>query len=265
LGEMEKARPSSRSVWSGRISVGLVNVPVRMYTMIRDESFSFRYVRKEDACPLRYERVCTLDGEVVEWGDVARGYEVRKGEFVVFEKEELDALRPESDNRIRVDKFVPMSSVDRIYLDKSYILTPDKSEDAYSLLLTVFREMGMAGVGKFTMRTKEYPALIHEYRGSLLLTTLRYAYEVVDPRDVEALKGLKEPSPQELDLATRIIENLSGEFDVTEYRDEFRDKVEELVEKKMKGETFVVEEPKQEEVRELMAALQETLQQLQQR
>jgi DNA end-binding protein Ku len=260
-----KARPSSRPIWSGRISIGLVNVPVRMHTMIRDESFSFRFVRKDDACPLKYERVCTLDGEVVDWGEVARGYEVRKGEFVVFEKEELDALRPESDGRIRIDKFVPYSSVDIIYLDKSYILAPDKSDDAYGLLLAALQDMGMAGVGKFTLRTKEYPVLVHEYRGALLLTTLRYSYEVVDPRDVDALRGLGKPSEEELGLAVKIIENLSGDFDITEYRDEFRDRVEELVEKKMKGETIVVEEPKREEVKELMAALQETLKQLQQK
>jgi len=113
-----KAKPSTRPIWSGRISIGLVNVPVRLYTMIRDESFSFRYVRKDDACPLKYERVCTLDKEVVNWEDVARGYEVKKGEFIVFSDEELEALRPSSDRRINIDKFVPFASVDRIYFDK---------------------------------------------------------------------------------------------------------------------------------------------------
>ncbi|HUS78928.1 MAG TPA: hypothetical protein VM050_09755 [Patescibacteria group bacterium] len=120
-----------------------------------------------------------------------------------------------------------------------------------------------AGVGKFTMRTKEYPVMIHEYKNSLLLTTLRYSYEVVDPNDVEALKVVNEPSEEELELATKIIENLSGEFDITEYRDDFRERVEDLVTKKMKGETILVEESKKEEVKELMTALQETLQQLQ--
>lgn len=262
---VRKAKLPTRPIWSGRINIGLVNVPVKIYTMIRDESFSFRYVRKEDACPLKYQRVCTLDREVVDWADVARGYEVRKGEFVVFEKEELDALRPSSDGRINVDKFVPFSSVDRIYFDKTYLLSPDKSEDAYALMLSALQEMGMAGVGKFTMRTKEYPMLLHPYKGALVLTTLRYSYEVVDLEDLEAIQGLEEPSNEELDLATKIIENLSGEFDITEYRDNFRDKVEELIEKKMKGETIIVEEPEQEEVKELMEALQETLKQLQER
>ena len=258
-----KGKPSNRSIWSGRISMGLVNVPVKLYTMIRDESFSFKYVRKEDACPLKYQRVCTLDDEIVDWEDVAQGYEVRKGEYVVFDREEIKLLRPGSDNRIRIEKFVPMDAVDQIYLDKSYILTPDKSGDAYGLLLSALVEMNMAGVGRFIMRTKEYPALVHVYRDSILVTTLRYSNEVVDPKAMEAMKEIKAPSDKELELAVKIIENLSGEFDITEYRDDYRDRVQTMVDKKMKGETITVEEPKKEEVKELMAALQETLKQLQ--
>lgn len=243
--------------------MGLVNVPVRLYTMIRDQSFSFRFVREDDACPLKYQRVCTLDGEVVDWDDVARGVEIRKGEYVVFTDEELQTLRPESNKKITIDKFVKMESVDRIYFDKSYILAPDESEDAYSLLLEAFKDKGMAGVGKFTLRTKEYPVLIHVYKDALILTTLRYSNEVVDPTTMEQLQDLEEPSKDELNLALRIIESLAGEFDITEYHDTFRKEVQKLVEKKMKGETIVVEEPEKEEVRELMQALQETLSQLQ--
>jgi DNA end-binding protein Ku len=265
MSEELKAKPSSRPIWSGRISIGLVNVPVKLFTMIRDQSFSFRFVRKGDACPLRYERICTLDGEVVDWEDVGRGYEVRKDEFIVFDKEELDALRPESSEKIKIDKFIPFDSIDQIYLEKSYILTPDRSKDAYSLLLTSLEDMGMAGVGKFTLRTKEYPIIVHIYRGALLLTTLRYAYEVVDPQDIPEIKELGEPSIEELQLATKIIKNLAGEFNIQEYRDTFKERVEELVEKKMKGETITIEKPKGPEVKELMVALQETLQQLQER
>ncbi len=118
------ADPSTRSIWSGRISIGLVNVPVKLYTMIKDKSFSFKFVRKDDACPLKYERVCTLDQEVVPWNDVGRAIEVRKGEYVVFDKEELDALRPESNKKINIDKFIPLNQVDRILFEKSYILGP---------------------------------------------------------------------------------------------------------------------------------------------
>ncbi len=260
---MFSAEPSTRSIWSGRISIGLVNVPVRLYTMIKDQSFSFKFVRKEDACPLKYERVCTLDREVVPWSDIGRAIEVRKGEFIVFEKEELDALRPESNKKINIDKFIPMEQVDQILFEKSYILGPDKSEDSYSLMLEAFKRKNMAGVGRFTLRTKEYPVLVYPYRDALIVTTMRYGNEVVDPKNIKDMDSLETPSEDELELAMKIIDNLAGDFDITEYKDTYRDRVEALVQKKMKGETIVVEETQTEEVKELMTALQETLAQLQ--
>ncbi len=260
--EKEGAEPPKRPIWKGRISIGLVNVPVKLYTMVRDKSFSFRFLHKEDGSPLKYERVCTLEDRVVEWDDVVRGYEVGKDEFVVFSKEELDAFRPESDERIRIDKFVNLVSIDPLYFDRSYILAPNQSKDAYGLLLSAFQKMGIAGVGRFTLKNKEHPVVIHEYKGALVLTTLRYANEIVDPSDLEELRKLERPSKEELGLATKIIENLSGEFDITEYSDGFREKVMALIEKKMKGETIILERPPKEEVKELMVALQETLKKL---
>jgi DNA end-binding protein Ku len=258
----ETAKPSTRPIWSGSISIGLVNVPVKLFTMIRNQAFSFRMLHSEDGQPLKYERICIKDNKVVEWKDTVKGYEIRKNEFVVIPNEELEAIRPESDTRVRLDKFVSLLSIDPIYFEKSYIMVPDKSEDAYSLLMTVIQQQGKAGMGRVTMRTKEYPVVVHVNNNALVLTTLHYAYEVVDPRDMEELKELKKPGKKELELAVKIIEDLSGEFDITEYRDAYRDKLEELIEKKMKGEVVVAEVPRQEEVKELMVALQETIKQL---
>ena len=234
--------------------------------MIRDQSYSFHFLRKRDGCPLRYQRVCTYDNEVVEWADVSRGYEVQKEEFVTFTKEELDAIRPESDRRIKVDKFVQILGVDPLYFQSSYILGPDKSGDAYGLLYSVLEKRGMAGVGRYTMRTKEYPVLIHAYRGALILTTLRYPNEVIDPGSVKDIKELKQPGKKELDLAFKILDNLTGEFDITEYKDTYRENVEKLIKQKLKGETIKIEKPeKKEEVKELMVALEETLKQMKKR
>jgi DNA end-binding protein Ku len=155
--------------------------------------------------------------------------------------------------------------VDPIYFDRSYVLTPDKSNDAYSLLLTALEKKGKAGVGRITLRTKEYPALVHTYKGALVLTTLRYAYDVVDPQGFEELEKLKEPKKVELDLAIKIVTDLSGEFDVTEYKDRYKQKVEELIKKKLKGETVTVEKPVEEEAKELMVALRDTLKQLEEK
>lgn len=260
-----QAEPSARSIWSGRITIGLVNVPVKLYTMIKDQSFSFKLVRKDDACPLRYERVCTLDDKVVPWSEVGRAVEVRKGEYVVFSDKELDSLRPESNKKIAINKFVLMNQVDRVFFDTSYILAPDKSDDSYGLLLNAFKEKGLAGVGKFTLRTKEYPVIIYPYHDALILTTLRYSDEVVDPKVIKEVMNVKTPSKEELDLALKIIDNLRGDFSIKDYRDTFREEVQKLVESKMKGEIITVEEPQAEEVRSLMQALKETLSQMQQR
>ena len=258
----KKATPSRRSMWSGSISIGLINVPVKLYAMIYDRGVRFHFLHKTDNQPLRYEKVCTKDGMVVPWSEVAKGYEVRKNEYVVFGQEELEAVKPESDRRIRIDKFVDYFSVDPVYFYSSYALMPDKSNDAYSLLLQTLEKIGKAGAGRITMRTKEYPALLHSYKGALVLTTLRYAYDVVDPGGFEELKELKAPEKAELDLAKKIINDLSGEFDITNYKDTYRLKVQELIKKKLKGEAIVVEKPPKEEVKGLMVALRETLKQL---
>ena len=262
MAKEERGRVPKRPIWSGSITIGLVNVPVKLHTMIFDKGVSFHFLHKDDGQPLKYERVCTKDGKVVPWENVVKGYEISKGRFVVFQKEELNAARPESNQTIRLQRFVDYLSIDPIYLDRSYILTPDKSDDAYSLLFTTLQKMGKAGVGRITLREKEYPVLVHPYKNGLVLTTLRYPHEIVYPSDIEELRGLKEPTKEELDLAKKIVADLSGEFDIAEYRDTYDEKVKALIEKKMKGEAIVAEKPAKEEAKELMVALQETLKQL---
>ncbi len=258
----EKTRVPGRPIWSGNITIGLVNVPVKLYAMIFDKSFSFRFLHEKDGQPLRYDKVCIKEDKVVPWEEIARGYEISKGKFVVFTPQELKAARPESDNRIRIDKFVDYASVDPVYFDTSYILTPNKSEDAYGLLLRAMEKTDKAGVGRITLRTKEYPALVHVWRKALILTELRYAYEIADVNRLEDLKGIKEPNKGELELAQKIVSDLSGEFDINKYQDRYKEKIEELIRKKLKGETITVEKPAKEEAKELMVALRETLQQL---
>ncbi len=253
---------SRRPIWTGSLAIGLVNVPVKLYPMIFDRGISFRFLHKTDGHPLKYQKVCVKDQKVIPWKEVAKGFEIAKNEYIVFEKEELEAVKPESDKRIRLDKFVDYFAVDPVYFDRSYVLMPDKSAEAYSLLLTAFEKKVKAGVGRITLRTKEYPALVHAYKSALILTTLRYAYDVTDPRGFEELKDLKEPEKAELDLAVKIVSDLSGEFDITEYKDRYKQKVEELIKKKLKGETVTIEKPVQKEVKGLMVALKDTLKQL---
>ncbi len=259
LDEPAQKGNAGRPFWSGSITIGLVNVPVRLHTMVRDRSFSFRLLHREDGQPLRYDRVCTKDGRVIPWADTVKGYEVRKGEYVVFEPDELKAVMPESDRKIRIEKFVYYLSLDPTYFETPYILVPDRSEEAYSLLVTALQDLGRAAVGTITLRTKEYPVVVHVYGGGLVLTTLRHADEVTSPHAFEQLTSLPVPKESELALAKRIINELSGDFSITDYPDRYQEAVMRLIEKKLAGEKIVHEEPHPEEAKELMQALQETI------
>jgi DNA end-binding protein Ku len=263
--EKTSATAPSRSIWSGSITIGLVNVPVKLFSMIYDKGIAFHFLHKTDGQPLKYVKMCTKEDKIVPWNEVVRGYEVAKDEYITFEKQELEAVRPESDKRIRISKFVDYFSVDPIYFDRTYALLPDKSKDAYSLLLNALQKTNKAGAGRITLRTKEYPALLHTYKGALVLTTLRYSYDVVDPRDFEKLEKLGEPQKAELDLAIKIVKDLSGDFDITEFKDTYMQKVQELVKQKVKGEKITVEKAPEVEVKGLMVALRETLKQLEQK
>ena len=272
--EVEKAEPESgkisasvprRSIWSGSITIGLVNVPVNLYSMIYDKGIAFHFLHKVDGQPLKYVKMCTKDDKIVPWNEVIRGYEVSKNEYITLEKSELDAVKPESDNRIRISKFVDYFSVDPIYFDKTYALMPKKSKEAYTLLLRALEKKNKAGAARITLRTKEYPALLHAYKGTLVLTILRYAYDVVNPQDFEDVQKLKEPEKTELDMAIKIISDLAGDFDITEFEDTYLKRVEELISQKVKGEKIHIEKPREVEAKSLMVALRETLKQLEQK
>jgi DNA end-binding protein Ku len=253
-----------RAIWSGTLSIGLVNVAVSLHKMTVDRSFSFHLLHRQDHQPLRYERICSRDGAVVPWEETVRGYEVRKGHFVVIEKDELVAAMPESDRKIHIDKFVFYLSLDPMYFARSYLLSPDRDPEAYHLLYAAFEQEGKAGVGRFTLRTREYPVVIHAYQGGLVLTMLRYADEVLSPMSFPEFSAGKPPAKRDLELAIRIIGDLSGDFAISDYHDRARDNIEKLIRSKMKGEVFVVEKPKEAETGELRAALEETLARLRQ-
>jgi DNA end-binding protein Ku len=263
--EKTSASAPSRSIWSGNITIGLVNVPVKLFSMIYDKGIAFHFLHKIDGQPLKYVKMCTKDDKIVPWNEVVRGYEITKNEYITFDQKELNEAKPESDRRIRISKFVDYFSVDPIYFDRTYALLPDKSKDAYGLLLKALEKTNKAGAGRITLRTKEYPALLHTYKGALVLTTLRYTYDVVDPTDFEPLHKLETPQKAELDLAVKIVTDLSGEFDITEFEDTYMKRVQELIKQKVKGEKIHIEKPPEVEAKGLMVALRETLKQLETR
>ncbi len=169
--------------------------------MIFDRGITFHFLHKADNAPLRYQKVCTKENTVVPWPEVVKGYEVAKNEYVVFDPAELDAVKPESDKRIHISKFVDYLSVDPVYFSSSYVLLPDKSKEAYSLLLTALESMGKAAAGRITLRPKSTSAGSCLQR-RLSIATLRYNYDVSDPSfersTTQSPEKLNEPRQKKL-------------------------------------------------------------------
>jgi DNA end-binding protein Ku len=232
----EGSPPTSlpRTTWSGSLRIGLVNIPVKALSLTREMRISFRMLHKSCKTPISFKRFCQ-EGEEVSLADIVYGYPLEKNKYVVLEKKEIDAARPDSKNTILLDRFVNFFEVDPHYFDRTYLLLPDRSEEAYSLLRAVMEKTGLAGLGKITFRSKERLVLVHCYREAVVATTLRYANEVLDPQIFPALQALAEPGEGEVDLAMQIIKSLSGELDLSGYKDQYKERIEALVKSKMAG------------------------------
>jgi DNA end-binding protein Ku len=247
-----------RAIWSGSVTIGLVNIPVKAVPITRDKRIHFRMLHKKCQTPIQYSRVCE-EGEAVPEEEIVYGYRLAKGKYILFEKSELKEARPESSDQIELDRFVNFFQVDPHYFDRTYFLKPDGSEKAYSLLRTVMDKTGKAAMGRMTISAKEHIVLVHYYQDAIVATTLRYPDEVITPSLFPELKGLPEPTEKELSLAREIVDKLTGELDLSQYRDGYREMIEALVESKM-GKEVVLHEAKKGKPapRSLMEALRET-------
>lgn len=253
-----------RTTWSGSLRIGLVNIPVKALSLIRDRRISFRMLHKSCKTPISFKRICQ-EGEEVSLADIIYGYPLDKSKYVLLEKKEIDSARPDSKNTILLDRFVNFFEIDPHYFDTTYLLLPDRSEEAYSLMRAIMEKTGRAGLGKITFRSKERLVLVHYYRKAIVATTLRYDGEIMNPHIFPALQDLAEPGEKELALAAQIIESLSGELDLTGYKDQYREKIEALVKSKMEG-TVIIPEKKRARpaAKSLMEALRQTAESLKQ-
>ncbi len=262
----EASPPSAlpRTTWSGSLRIGLVNIPVKALSLIRDRRISFRMLHKSCKTPISFKRICQ-EGEEVSMADIIYGYPLDKSKYVLLEKKEIDSARPDSKNTILLDRFVNFFEIDPHYFDTTYLLLPDRSEEAYSLMQAVMEKTGKAGLGKITFRSKERLVLVHYYRGAIVATTLRYDGEIMDPQIFPALQDLAPPGEKELALAAQIIESLSGELDLTGYKDQYREKIEALVKSKMEGTVIIPEKRRaRPAAKSLMEALRQTAESLKQ-
>lgn len=253
-----------RPTWKGTISFGLVSVPVRMYTAVRSHDVHFRQVHTTTKARIRRQRVDAETGEEVPADEIAKGYELGDGRYLLVDPDELARLDPEKSRTIDIQDFVEVGDIDPIYFDRPYYLTPDGEAAArpYRLLVQAMQRADKAAVATFVMRTRQYLAAIRARDGVLVLSTMNFADEVIDPADLDVPELADvEVADREVEMAEQLIDNLLTDFDPEAYHDEHQARIRELLESKANGEEVTLPEAGEDrgEVVDLMAALEQSL------
>lgn len=251
-----------RAIWSGSISFGLVNIPVKLFSAVKDQGVHFHQLHAEDGARLRQKMVCPVDGDEVRDDEIVKGFEIGPDRYVTVEQDELDALAPKTTRTIEIEDFVGLDEIDPVYFVRPYYLLPEEgSAKAYGLLHDSMRGSKMIGVGRFVMHNKEYLAALRPLDGVLCLETMRFSDEVIAPESLEPPARPAEPAGRELEMAHQLIDMLAGSFEPAKYHDEYREAVMDLVGRKAEG-LEVVTPPSYEEpgkVVDLVAALEKSL------
>jgi DNA end-binding protein Ku len=249
-----------RAIWSGSISFGLVNIPVKLYSAVSRKTVHFNQLDARTNARIKQKRVSAEDGAEVPYEQIVKGYELAGGSYVVITDDELAALDPVAVRTIDIDEFVDLVDIDPLFYDSAYYLAPDKSSKPYALLAKAMEDTGKVGIAHFVMRTKQYLAAIRPKDGRLLLSTMVYADEVNDPLEISEIADLEqvELPEKELAMAHQLIESLSTDFEVEKFHDTYREAVLELIEKKASGEEVIAPAAAAEpdKVVDLMAALE---------
>lgn len=255
----------ARAIWSGTISFGLLNVPVRMFSAVARRNIALREIRESDSARIKHRRVAEGTDEEVPYENIVKAYELSPGQYVPLSKDEMAALAPEKTRAIDVQDFVDIEEIDPMYFDSPYYLGPaDGAEKAYSLLASAMESSGKAAIARFVFRNKEHLSAIRASDGVLTLTTMRFHDEVVPPSDLDDALPDKKPkvAKKEQQMAEQLIDSLSTEFEPNSYRDEYREQLLALIERKAEGKEIVApeaEEPKATKAPDLMAALEESI------
>jgi DNA end-binding protein Ku len=256
-----------RAIWSGSISFGLVNVPVKLYSAVHPQGLSFHQFQEGTNARVRNKRVSEKTGREVAYDDIVKGYEVSKGQYVMVDPDELAEFNPRATRTIDIEDFVALDDIDPIYYDNTYYLAPEDSEGArkaYALLLKAMEDQGKVAIGRLVMRNKQYLAAIRPLDGALAVSTMRFHDEVMAPSDIDQIptgRSAPKAQPSEVKMAGQIIDSMSREWDPKRYEDTYRVQVLDYLKKKAAGEEIVVEEEPEEQskVVDLMAALEASL------
>src|SRR5437773_6950091 len=252
-----------RAMWSGSISFGLVNIPVKLHPAVREQRIAFHLLHDQDHARLQNKLVCSADGKEVHREHVVKGYEIAPDQYVVVQQSELDALAPKASRTIDITDFVDLDEIDPLYYDRPYYLSPgERAAKAYRLLVEGMTKSKKVGIAKFVMRNKEYLAALRPSNGVICLCTMHFGEEVLPASDITGIPHEIETPDRELKMATHLIESLATKFDPSRYHDEYRKRVMEMVEQKAAGEQIVTQPPMEEKpgrVVNLMAALEASL------
>jgi DNA end-binding protein Ku len=253
-----------RAIWSGAISFGLVNIPVKLYSAVSRKTVRFHQIDAESGGRVRQKRVGP-DGDEIPYEQIIKGYEIGPDRYVTISPEELEALEPQKTRTIDIEDFVDLEQIDPIYYDHPYYLAPDTgAAKAYRLLVDAMEDSGKVAVARVVLRSKEHLVAIRPRDGALAMETMLFSDEVIPADSLEELAagdGDVQTSDRELAMANQLIDSLASDFEPGKYRDEYRERVLDLIERKAQGETIVIEEPEAEpeKVPDLMAALEASI------
>jgi len=256
----------ARAIWSGTISFGLLNVPVKLYSAVARRGISLREIRESDGARIKHRRVAEGGEDEIPYGEIVKAFEITPDRYVPLGKDEMAALAPEKTRAIAVQDFVDLEQIDPIYFDSPYYLGPaEGAEKAYSLLAEAMEKSGKVAIARFVFRNKEHLAALRPSDGVLTLTTMRFADEVVAPSELEDVlpQGQQKVARKEAEMAEQLIDSLTTEFDPSAYRDEYREQLLALIERKAEGKEVLTaaqtEEPKPTAAPDLMSALEESI------
>ena len=256
---------AARPIWTGSISFGLVTLPVKLYAATESKTIHFHNLERDTGERVRHKRVAEQSGHEVDYDDIVKGYEIRPGEHVVVEKEELEQVEPGRTRAIEIEDFIDLADVDPVYFDKTYHLVPSDEGAArpYDLLTRTLDEVGRVGIARFVMRGTQHLAAIRSQGDALVLETMYFPDEVrsaTDHPEMEAVEGA-EASDREIAAARQLVDSLTSEWDPSRYHDTYRERVLELLHRKAEGES-IVSEPREEpsdNVVDLMSALEASI------
>ncbi len=222
-----------RAIWTGTISFSLINIPISLYPATRRDELSFRLLRQGDLSPISYRRVAEADGQEVPWNEIVKGYEYADGKFVVLSEEDFERADIGATQSIEILEFVPLADINPVFYDRPYYLEPQRQGDrAYALLREALRRTGRVGIAKVVIKTRQHLAAIKPEQNGLILELMHFAEELIQPSNLQ-LPGNLDLGTRELEMATELVERMSGRWDPDKYQDDYRHALQDLIQKKI--------------------------------